>query len=137
VAERTTDAKVRDIIETDIKVSVQPFIDAATALVDYVVTKDSDGILNTALLLQIETYLAAYYYAIKDGQYQSEKNESASATYQTGVSGKGLELNDWGRAAIALDVTGTLAGVSRGKLRASATWLGLPPSDQTDYIDRD
>jgi hypothetical protein len=37
-----------------------------------------------------------------------------------------------------LDITGTLASVSRGKrFKVTAEWLGLPPSEQTAYQNRD
>lgn len=136
MAWRVTEQEVRTLIETDPDLSIAPFVDAANALTDYVSSQDSASVLTTALLVQIEKYLAAYYYAIRDLQYASKKTEKASATFQ-GAYDLGFDLNQWGVAAKSMDVSGTLAAIDKGVTRVSAEWLGLPPSEQTDYVDRD
>ena len=133
---RVTEAAVRLIIDTDADISLIPFIDVATALTDYVASKDSSGVLTTALLLQIEKWLAAHFYAIRDPQPQEEKTGDASAVHQ-GRTDLRLNLTHWGGQAIVLDVTGTLAQLDRTKHRVSVQWLGLAPSAQTVYVDRD
>lgn len=135
MAWRTTEPEVRGVVDSDSTISVEPFIKAANALTDHVSSKDTAGILTTALLAEIEKYLAAHFYAIRDPQYQAKRTERASAEFQ-GKTGMGLDLTHWGQQAKLLDVTGTLAALDKGK-RAGVAWLGLPPSDQTDYMDRD
>ena len=82
-------------------------------------------------------------YAIRDQGYESKKTELAAGMFQTGLSGPGsFEQNDWLRMAMSLDTTGYLAQLNAGskkggKIEAGLTWVGLPPSSQTDYVDRD
>lgn len=136
MAWRVTEEQVREIIDTDTQISVAPFIATASALVDYVASKDSAGALTNALLVQIEQWLTAHFYAIRDPQPQEEQTGKAKAVYQ-GRTDLGLDLTHWGQQAKRLDVTGCLASIDRTKRRAQAAWLGLPPSEQTDYVDRD
>ena len=133
---RVTEAAVRLIIDTDADLSLTPFIDVATALTDHVASEDSNSVLTTALLVQIEKWLAAHFYAIRDPQPQEEKTADASAVHQ-GRTDLGLDLTHWGQQAKRLDVTGTLAQLDRTKHRVSVQWLGLAPSEQTAYMNRD
>ena len=56
MAWRVTEEQVREVIPTNPLVSVKPFIDAANALTDYVSSKDSQRLLTSALLVQIESW---------------------------------------------------------------------------------
>lgn len=123
MAIRTDDASVKAVIDYDTTISSTPFIATATALVDHVATCDTAGILSTALLKEIETYLAAHFYALRDQQYRSKKTGNASAKFQ-GKDGMQLNGTDWGQQAIALDISGCLSSLSRGKTRAAVIWLG-------------
>ena len=133
---RVTEAEVSAIIETDGTLSIDPFIDVATALVDHIVTQDDNSLLTTALLKEIEKFLAAHFYAHRDQQYMQKKTGDASATFQVKI-GLGLSSTQWGQTAMQLDVSGTLASLSVGKKRASMNWAGYKASEQTDYADRD
>ena len=133
---RTTTAAVRLIIPTDADLSLDSFISAATCLVDYVAAQDTDSLVSTDLLTEIETWLAAHFYAIRDLQYHQKQTEKASAVFQ-GKTGMSLDATLWGQQAKVLDVSGTLGTLGRQKHVASMGWLGLPPSEQTDYEDRD
>lgn len=136
MALRTDPTRVRNVIQTLPDLDPSFAIDVANALTNYVASKDTAGVLTTELLLEIETYLAAHFYALRDQAYRSKSTGAASATFQ-GVSGKRLEATDWGQQAIALDITGTLEKVNAGaKNKASAYWLGQPVSQQVDYWDR-
>lgn len=134
MAWRVTEEDVRDIVETDEALSIAPFLNAATALTDYVSAQDSLSLLNSALLVEIEKYLAAHFYALRDPQYSEKKTGDASAVFQ-GKTAMGLDSTHWGQAAKNLDVTGTLATL--GKKKIGVSWLGKAPSDQIDYEDRD
>lgn len=136
MAQRTNEVAVRAIIDDDSAVDVAPFIDAAVAVTDYVASQDSDSVLTDALLFQIETYLAAHFYEYLDPQYASKVTGDAQAKFQ-GEFGMGLDSNKWGQAAKRMDVTGTLVDMDRGKRAVTVSWLGKPPSDQIDYVDRD
>lgn len=129
---RTTTGDVAKVIATisDIAIdqgALPAAIIAASSMTDYVVSKDTAAILNVDLQMQIETYLAAHFYALRDPQYQQEQNEMAMAIYQ-GKTGTGLELTWWGQQAKIFDVTGTLASLDasskKGKTKISMTWLG-------------
>ncbi|KKN70646.1 hypothetical protein LCGC14_0429190 [marine sediment metagenome] len=134
MAWRVTEEDVRGIVDTDEAISIAPFLNIATALTDHVSAQDSGGVLNAALLVEIEKWLAAHFYAIKDPQYIEKKTEDASAKFQ-GQTAMALDSTYWGQTAKQLDVSGTLAAL--GKTVPSLVWAGLPPSEQTAYRDRD
>lgn len=136
MAWRTTEPEVRAIISADDALPLGSFIDTASAVVDYVVSKDTGGALTTAMLVQIEKYLAAHLYEYRDPAYASKGEGGASASFQ-GQFGMGLDSNKWGQMAKRLDVTGTLASMDRTKHVVGVEWLGKAPSEQTDYVDRD
>ncbi len=136
MAWRVTQEDVRDIIDSDVLISLAPFCDAANALTDRIAAQDSAGVLTTALLKEIERYLAAWFYEARDQSLASEKTADAAGVYQ-GQFGMGLDASGHGQRAKMLDVTGYLASLTRGRHQVSLAWLGLPPSEQTDYVDRD
>ncbi len=142
---RANDNDVRAIIDYDTDkplVSMQPFIRAASVLVDKIEANDTSSILNSDALKEVETWLAAHFYAHKDLQYKSAKAMDAGAVFQVGQDGLGpLELTMWGRQAMLLDMSGYLSKLNqdaiRGKSKITLSWLGKPPSSQIDYVDRD
>lgn len=134
MAWRVTEEQVRELIDSDPKLSVAPFIRGANALTDKVSARDSAGLLTTADLFEIEINLAAHHYEHRDPQPAEEKTGDARTIHQ------GMEKIDcckWWTAAVTHDETGYLASAKKGKTRATAAWLGLPPSEQTAYVDRD
>lgn len=138
MSQRVNQEEVRKLLSIDGNnplIDVQPYIDIATAVTDKVSSNDTLSVLTTALLKQIEMLLSAYYYSLADPGYMEEKTEDASAKYD-GETGKGFEYNRWGQAALAVDITGFLASLGQ-KQAIGLTWLGTPPSGQTDYVDRD
>lgn len=137
MAWRTTQEEVRVLIPTDSNLSIAPFLDAASALVDYIVTQDTASILTTALKEQIEKWLAAHYYAIRDLQYHERETQDAKGKFQ-GKTGMGLDATLWGEQAKGFDVTGTLVRLdAKQRPVASVTWLGKPKSSQIPYEQRD
>lgn len=139
---RCADVDVRETIETNSSLNLTPFIMRASALVDYVVTQDVNSILTDALAKQVETQLAAGFYALRDKQYASKGTGRSQAQFQVGQRGKGpFELNDWLSTAMALDITGTLAKLNEQAKNGTSptfswTWMGKVESDQIDYVDR-
>ncbi len=136
---RTVTNAVKGILgrQYDGETSLLGFIETATALVTEVDTcATAMGVtLSSTMLELIERWLAAHYYAHSDQLFAKKKTGDASATFQ-GEFGKGLDSTQYGQTAKRLDTSGCLASLDKGS-KASMEWLGLPVSEQTDYIDRD
>ena len=127
MANRTNANAVRAVIECDPAITLDQFIETANALTDYVASQDTDGILSTKMLKQIETYLAAHYYSLRDPQYKSKTVGDASGVYQD---------RNWWDEAKRLDLTGTLAAMEEGVQEAKIIWLGQSVAEEADYWDR-
>lgn len=132
---RATVTEVRKLIpDVSKKIDLVPFIRRANAITNYVVTKDISGLLTDELLYEIETNLAAHYYAKTDQQYSAKSTGGASGTFQ-GQTGMGFDYSPWGQDAKSLDVTGTLAMLDEtaktgSKKIAKIRWIGnCPPPD--------
>lgn len=132
---RTTADLVRQTIGTNPDVSLDGFIRTANAIVTDLDNRDTDGRVPAALLIEIETYLAAHFYALFDPQAQSE-SYGASATYQ-GQTGEGLRGTWWGQQAISMDLSGYLAEMADGVIPAKIHWLGKPASTKIPIWQRD
>jgi hypothetical protein len=120
---RTTEALVMEIIDVESAISLSPFIADASMLVDDVATADTADEISDARLQRIETWLAAHLYTVRDPRTTQERAGQVAATYQSAVD-KGLESSHYGQTAISLDPTGTLKNLSKGRRRATVTWLG-------------
>lgn len=133
----TDEEQVRSIMDgVEDTESLAPFIDMGTELVNDLESEDSDGELSDAVLLQIEILVSAHYAEMLHHQFSSHSELGASGKFQ-GQFDKGLESTKYGQNALLLDKTGYLRELSKGIERGGVTWLGLPPSEQTDYVDRD
>ena len=102
---RVTDAEVKEILDTAL--STTPFINTATVVVDENLV---DKGLSTALLKEIELYLAAHYTTIREQQLTSEELGEAKNTYQ-GKTEMGLDSSFYGQTAKQLDTSGTLSNI--------------------------
>lgn len=151
MAIRTTEVAVKGILARNYDearaTEVYAFLEAAAIMVDQMVACAADqdpAITFTATELEvIERWLAAHFYqAGPDLGYSSSSTLQASASYQ-GKTDEGLRATFYGQMAMRLDKSGCLAdidsdaGDDAGPEVASGFWLGLPPSEQTDYRDRD
>lgn len=142
---RTTDVLVKKVLapgrdyDTVNNPSLQPFIEAASSVVDDVVTcatRKGKTLTSTKLEL-IERWLAAHLYQMSDEGYTSRSTMSASGSFQ-GQTGMYLEATMYGQTAITLDPTGCLVAIAKGaRPTARAFWAGKRPSEQTDYDARD
>jgi len=134
---RATIYDVQAVLETDSDIDLYPYIKVASVLTDKVeeCATDRSAALNDEQLHDIETYLAAHLYALRDPQYSSKSTQSASASFQ-GQTAMKLDYTPFGQMAQVLDTSGCLSAYNVGA-RARAVWLGKPPSEQTDYEDRD
>lgn len=141
MATRTSSAAVQAILgqNYDGTTVLTPFIETATALVDWLSSKDSNGELTSTLLELIERYLSAHFYHPVNQFVQAEGAEGASNTYQ-GQTGLGLNSTMYGQTALRLDVTGILSKreleSQQGKRKATVAWLGKTESEQISYEDR-
>jgi hypothetical protein len=136
MAIRTTESLVKQILNVDDDIPLTGFIRAASALTDHVASKDESSLLNSTLLQEIESWLAAHMYSHRDQMYAQKHAGKSGGVFQ-GMTGMRLDSTQYGQTAMMLDVSGTLASLSRGRHKASLAWLGKPPSEQTDYDDRD
>ena len=135
MAQRTTIDKVGKRIKHNVSIDLQPFIDTAVALTDYLDSKDTDNILTSALLIQIEEYLACHFYAHRDQQYSNKSTGGASGTFQ-GQTGMMLESTQWGQTAMLLDVTGILVTMNdKQTVTAKLTWAGNAVSTDSKRPD--
>jgi len=138
MAWRVTPEEVSSVIrDYDDSISLRPMITAANALTDRVTAEDSGSLLTAIMLQEIERHLAAHIYDATDHELAEEKTGDDEGVY-TGQYGKGLlDGTRHGKLAMLLDTTGYLTRINEGRKKATATWLGKRPSNQTDYVDRD
>lgn len=139
MARRTTADKVAAVLGSDWDGArpLVPFIDAVNGLVDEVVRLASQNgrTLATAQAVVVETWLAAWAYAMADPTLDSKNTSRAGGTF-SGKTAMNLDANRYGQTAKVLDTSRVLTAMDKG-LVASSAWLGKPPSEQTDYVDRD
>lgn len=123
--------------DSDNSPSLTPFIDTANDLTSRVATcATARGVtLSSTTLELIERQLAAHFYTRSDPIASEKKTGDASAVFQ-GKTEMGLDSTHYGQDAKMLDHSGCLASMSAGR-RAVTSWAGRPPSEQTDYVDRD
>lgn len=137
---RTTAIKVRDILGDDYHVekmpNLSPFINAASALIDRVVTCATrrGRSLDADEQELVETWLAAHFYKYAwDRQLASKSTAGASGSY-SGQTAMGFDGTTYGQTAQGLDWSGCLRSMAN---RAGAFWLGKRKSEQVDYVERD
>lgn len=108
---RTTDDLVEGIIEVDSSIVLTPFIGAANVLVTKWCT-ELDVDYTTDELIQIETWLAAHFYSVRDMRVEKEKAGPVAATYQSKVD-LGFSTSHYGQMAMTLDYYGGLAALNK------------------------
>lgn len=135
---RTTAEAVQGVLARnyDPEVLVDPFIDSANATVSRVITCASKrGVsISTTEAELIERWLAAYYYTAADPLYMSRSTGRASGSFQR-AQGEGIDGNDYGIRAVALDPSGCLRAILKGN-RVQFKWGGKSESEQVSYKDR-
>ena len=138
---RTTSQAVKSVLlgDYDGESSLVSFIDTASVVVTRVNTcAVAKGVtLSTAELELIERWLAAHFYACSDQPYSVAETDKARGRFQ-GQTGMFLTGTKYGQTAMRLDPSGCLEAIgNRTRAKATVNWLGFPPSEQTDYVDRD
>lgn len=108
---RVTEAEVQAIME-DYPDDLDPYIAVATLLVD----EELDGLgMSDSRLKEIERWLSAHFAATATPLAKAEGVGKISQTLQRGRDGEGLATTQYGQNAIALDSSGTLAALSKGR----------------------
>lgn len=133
---RTTQARVVGVLNRDYDYVnnplMDPYISAANTIVSNLVTEaGAQGVgISSAQAEEVETWVAAYLYTVSDAVHTSRSNAGASASFLR------TQENSYLAAAKMIDPTGLLQEVLSPN-RVRGFWLGRPPSEQTDYVDRD
>jgi len=139
MAIRTNDALVKDVLGDNYngRSSLGQFILAASVLVGRAATcaAAKGYTVTSAEWKVIETWLAAHLYTCMDAMYTQRSTLRASGSFQR-TTGKGLDGTEYGQMAVRLDPSGCLANIDSTQ-KFTMEWLGLPPSEQTDALDRD
>jgi hypothetical protein len=144
---RTTPTLVAGIIEVDTDIPLDPFISAASSLVDRISDYAEENDLledgpnsgdktRDDKLQEIETWLSAHFYTVRDPRSVSEGAGGVSISYQSSISLR-LFTSHYGQMAAALDETGILesisAGRSRGKI-ARMSYVGKTPEELREEL---
>lgn len=96
---RTNQVEVREIApDIPDSLSIDPFIAAATLVVDRVAASCGSDFSN-ALLREIERWYSAHLAAVASPILVREKFEGADNTYQRGTVGKGVMSTQYGQMA--------------------------------------
>lgn len=128
---RTTSELVQGIIDVGVGVDLTPFISAANRLVTKCCSEDD---YDATELQEIETWLSAHFYALKDQQVSSEGAGGINQSFQYSI-GLMLAQTKYGQTAMLLDTEGGLAALSKqmeqGRKRiVSIDWLGIDPDEE-------
>lgn len=133
---RTTIDLVEAIIEVDSSINLTPFIAAANTIVTQCCT-DLTVDYSVDDLQQIETWLAAHFYTVRDMRAEREKAGTVEAKYQSKVD-LGFKTSHYGQMAMRLDYRGGLANLDEqianggGKPAPLGSYLG---KDREETID--
>ena len=121
---RTTPELVAGILRIETGVDLDPFILAASSLVDGI--DDRTDAPSDERLQLIETWLAAHFYCMQFPRRSSEAAGDVSASYE-GRFDLNLALSRYGQMAMVLDPTGYLKALNMPTkivTKVGATWLG-------------
>lgn len=119
---RTTEELVAGLIEVDSGISLQPFMLAASLLVDHI-PPSKLPIIPVDTYEVIERWLTAHFYCMRQPRREIERAGDVMARYETKID-YFLKLSKYGQMALMLDTTGTLLGINSGKRKPGVTWLG-------------
>lgn len=139
---RTSDAEVRAVLDERPTKPTTQFISQATKLVDWLERECAPfSTLTEGQKRDVETNLAAHFWARRDKQYSTESDAGASGSYQGGQIGKYFEGTFWGQQAIELDPSGCLAKLQQElvagmKQKATMNWLGKTVTETLRFDER-
>ena len=121
MASRVNGTEVKEIIDVELTVDqCEPFITAANLFVTGYL---SDKGLSTALLKEIERWMAAHFICKFDPREQVVRIDTIEVNLE-GTTGMGLMSTGYGQQAVILDTSGTLAAVAKMRPKATFSVLG-------------
>lgn len=121
MAVRTTESLVEGIIETEVSIPLDPFIEVANALVNEVCLNSS---YTETYLELIERWLAAHFYAVRDNRRDTEQVGSVRERFQYKVD-LDLRVTIYGQQALLIDFKGNLRRLTEGTIGGvDIFWLG-------------
>lgn len=137
---RTTATAVQGVLvsDYDATISLTPFIETASAIVDDLVEALTLAglVLSTTRAELIERWVAAHCYATNDRPLQAAKTGDAQATYQ-GKTGLYLDATYYGQMALSLDASGLLKKLTSGMGGVvGGRWIGKTETEQLSYEQR-
>lgn len=138
MAIRTTENSVQAILggHYDGSTSLTSFIKTANLFTNRIANADTKGLMGEDDLKDVETYLAAHFYAHADQITQSKSTGRASGQFQ-GRTDLGFDATLYGQTAKRLDATGLLVLLDQPQRpKATCLWLGKVFNDQLDADER-
>ncbi len=131
---RTDSIQVEAIIEVDEDISLTPFIAAANTLVTKCCTDLAVDYTDDELI-QIETWLSAHFYTVRDMRAERERAGTVEAKYQSKVD-LGFSTSHYGQMTMTLDYYGGLSALNeqmkKGKVsRIGIGYLGITKEEAT------
>jgi hypothetical protein len=122
---RTNDTLVGGVIEVDTDIGLTPFINSANRLVTQLCAPSG---YDEDTLTDIETWLAAHFYAVRDPR-ESQVGASGLTAQYGGRFDLGFDFTQYGQQAMRLDTAGNLAALNNRMKKATMskkgiTWLG-------------
>jgi hypothetical protein len=136
MAVRTTTTAVEGILEESPSLTLTPFIESASYLVDKAcatATQADGSAYYTATDLElIERWLSAHFYHVAATRANREEAGSVAETKRSKVDLR-LNLTHYGQHAMLLDVAGGLTTLNEEGVRVSTrvTWLGTPDEEDS------
>lgn len=123
---RTSYELISEIMDIESGVNLTSFITAANALVTRCCTNLTTDYSDDELI-NIETWLAAHLYTVKEQLVDSEKAGSVSQKYQYKID-LGFNSSRYGQTAMQLDYYGGLSALNQKIINGSKSpgvyWLG-------------
>lgn len=115
---RTSVVEVRELITLNVEDAVieHNYIKTANVIVD---TYLATSTLSTAVLIEIEKYLATHFAALSaEGGGVIGESMTGASSQLANIYSAGFNSTRFGQMAISLDFTGTLSSLGNTKLKA-------------------
>ena len=131
MANRTTDALVKQVLEVRDSIQVAPFIEIANNIVTEYIVGECGASYSAKTLEHIERYLAAHFYSVRDRRLSEGTIGPSEGVYQ-GRTDMGFDSTQYGQDAKLIDYLGCLAKLdeTKGARKIGAAWAGTKPTER-------